>query len=69
MKAKALIWILILLLSISIVGCTEASSKAEGELQKPASETQNNDETTVNGVVENFGKKLQAVSLWHRKMY
>lgn len=56
MKRKALAWILVLLLSISIVGCAETSSKAEGE-------PQNQDEAAVNRVVEDFGRKLQLVSL------
>lgn len=60
---KALIAILILLLSISIVGCSVAQLKPGGETQKQAPETANNDEATVSSIVENFGKKLQLVSL------
>lgn len=60
---KALILIFILLVSVSLVGCTDAQLKPGSELQKQDLETQNNDETTVNSVVENFGTKLRLVSL------
>jgi hypothetical protein len=64
---KALIVTLSLLLSISIVGCTVAQLKPGGKLQNQTTDIQNNDEAAVKSlvesVVENFGKKLQLVSL------
>jgi len=60
---KALVLIFILLLSISLFGCTEAQLEPGGELPKEDPETQNNDEATVNSLVKNFGEKLQLVSL------
>lgn len=59
---KALILILILLLSISAVGCDKVQLKPEGENSKEAPQTVN-DEAAVKSVVEKFGKKLQFVSL------
>lgn len=60
---KTLVLFFILLLSISLVDCTGVQLEQEGELQNEILENQNNDETTVNRVVENFGKRLQFVSL------
>ena len=44
---KALVLILILLLSISLVGCIGVQQKQGGELQNEVTEAQNNDEATV----------------------
>ena len=60
---KALVLTLVLLLSIFSVGCTTAQIKLGAESQKHVQETQNNDEDAVNRLVEDFGKKLQLVSL------
>lgn len=60
---KALVLTLVLLLSISSVGCTTAQIKLGAESQKHVQETQNNDEDAVNSLVEEFGKRLQLVSL------
>ena len=64
---KALVLTMTLLLSVSIVGCSVGQFKSGGELQKQSLDTQNNNEATVKSlverVVENFGKRLQLVSL------
>jgi len=59
---KALVLTLVLLLNISLVGCTTAQIKLGEESQKQFQE-KNNDEDAVNSLVEDFGKKLQLVSL------
>jgi len=59
---KGLVLILVLLLSISLVACTTAEAKL-GKESKQIQETQNNDEEAVNSLVEDFGKRLQLVSL------
>ena len=60
---KTLVFVFFLLLSISLVGCTGAQLKQGGEPRNQAPETLNNDEAAVNSIAQNFGKKLQLVSL------
>jgi len=60
---KALALTLVLLLSIYLVGCTKAQINMGETSKNQGQETQNNDEDTVNSLVEAFGKKLQMVSL------
>lgn len=60
---KTLVLTLVLLLSISVAGCTTAQINMGETSKNQGQEIQNNDEDTVNSLVEAFGKKLQMVSL------
>lgn len=64
---KALVLILVLLLSISLIACSTTEAKVGEESEKQIQETQNdhqsNHEDEVQSLVEEFGKRLQLVSL------
>jgi len=60
---KALVLTLVFLLSISLIGCAAARLNPGEEIQKLDPENPNNDEAQITSVVENFGQKLQSVSL------
>ena len=64
---KHLVLVFILLLSISLFGCTnggnEAQLKKEGQLKEKPQQTEESDKAAVASLVEDFGSKLQKVSL------
>lgn len=51
----------VLLLSISLFGCASAANDVQNKA--PVQQTSENDEKTIEKLVEDFGKKLQMVSL------
>ncbi|MGI6227791.1 MAG: hypothetical protein ACOYJ1_16245 [Peptococcales bacterium] len=59
---KILIFIGILLLCFSLAGCVNAGNSTELK-QEGQEEVQKNDEEVIKNVVENFGSRLQLVSL------
>jgi len=59
---KILTLALMVLLSLSIIGCATAQEKSGEEIEKEI-ETQIDDKDTVNALVGNFGRKLHMVSL------
>src|SRR5690606_24350598 len=59
---KILTLALMVLLSLSIIGCATAQEKSGEEIEKEI-ETQIDDKYTVNALVGNFGRKLHMVSL------
>lgn len=58
-----LLYALILLLSLSLFGCINGVLKQEEQSKEPLQQTNESDEAAVKSLVENFGGKLQAVSL------
>lgn len=64
---KTLFFALILLLSISLVGCINRGSggqlENDGLPKEKPQQSNNSDNIAVAGLVKNFGSKLQAVSL------
>lgn len=58
---KILLFTLIMLLSTSLFGCT--NGKSEPQFKEEPQQTDEIDKKAVAGLVEDFGKKLQAVSL------
>lgn len=54
---------LILLLSVSLFGCIKAKPEKEGQPQEIPQQTVESDEAVVASLVEDFGRKLQIVSL------
>lgn len=61
---KNLFWFaLILLLSVSLSGCIKAKLEKEGQPQEIPQQTVESDEAAVTSLVEDFGRKLQTVSL------
>lgn len=64
---KTFLFAFILLLSVSLFGCINVGNdtqlKKEGQLQEAPKQTDVSDEAAVASLVENFGRKLQTVSL------
>jgi len=61
---KVLVLILVLMLNIFLIACTITDQTDSGEVvQQPTQVTQNNHEEEINSLVEEFGRRLQQVSL------
>lgn len=64
---KTLLLVLILLLSFSLFGCTnggnEAQLKKEGQPKEKPQQNYDSDKAAVAGLIEDFGSRLQKVSL------
>ena len=64
---RALLVVLVLLLSVSLIGClsqgAEAQSEKEGQQKEETQQGNELDEKAVASLVEGFGSKLQTVSL------
>lgn len=64
---KALVLILVLLLNISLITCSTTEAKVDEKPEKQIQETRNNHQSNhedeVQSLVEEFGKRLQLVSL------
>ena len=61
---KKLFWFaLILLLSVSLYGCIKANPEKEGQPQETTQQAVERDKAAVASLVEDFGRKLQTVSL------
>ncbi|HOS68620.1 MAG TPA: hypothetical protein PLG67_07685 [Bacillota bacterium] len=59
---KLLLFALILLLSVSMIGCTVAANQSR-QNEEDTQQTDESDKKAVENIVESFGKKLQEVSL------
>jgi hypothetical protein len=59
---KVLLTVFVLVLSVSLIACTNTDMVVEGEVQQNAAD-EKADEKAIASVVEGFGRKLQMVSL------